>query len=76
MLLFSAANCKKRSSRADECSGPCPSKACGKNNVRPLRSPHFARALDIKLSNIICAMFEKSPYCASQILKLSLFSTL
>src|SRR5699024_10762753 len=45
--LCSPAICKKRSKRALECSGPCPSYPCGNNITRFDLSPHFARDEEI-----------------------------
>ena len=42
--LSSAQVCKKRSTRALECSGPWPSKPCGRSITSPLMRPHFTWA--------------------------------
>ena len=41
-MFSSAQSCRKRSSRAEECSGPWPSWPCGRNSVRPQSRPHLA----------------------------------
>lgn len=35
-------NCRKRSSREEECSGPAPSYPCGSSITKPLCRSHFA----------------------------------
>src|SRR5690606_16007286 len=66
-MLFSAHSSKKRSIRADECSGPWPSKPCGRSMTSPFDRLHFVSALDMYWSMMICAPLKKSPNCASQI---------
>ena len=52
--------------RALECSGPCPSKPCGRRSTRLLRWPHLSSAAAMNWSMIVWATFAKSPNCASQ----------
>jgi hypothetical protein len=52
--------------RAEECSGPCPSYPCGRRSTTPESCPHLARSAAMNWSIIGCAMFAKSPNCASQ----------
>ena len=40
-MLSSAHICRKRSSRALECSGPCPSYPCGRSSTSPFERVHF-----------------------------------
>ena len=65
-MLCSAQSCRKRSSRADECSGPCPSKPCGRYIVSPHMRPHFASPEAMNWSITTWAPLTKSPNCASQ----------
>mmetsp|Transcript_14999 Transcript_14999/g.63281 ORF Transcript_14999/g.63281 Transcript_14999/m.63281 type:complete len:284 (-) Transcript_14999:992-1843(-) len=66
---FAAAS--HRSGRALEWSGPWPSWPCGSNNTMPLLCPHFASAVVMNWSTTHCALFAKSPNCASQSTKVS-----
>mmetsp|Transcript_6912 Transcript_6912/g.29449 ORF Transcript_6912/g.29449 Transcript_6912/m.29449 type:complete len:287 (-) Transcript_6912:144-1004(-) len=66
---FAAAS--HRSGRALEWSGPWPSWPCGSNNTMPLRCPHFASAVVMNWSTTHCALFAKSPNCASHSTKVS-----
>jgi hypothetical protein len=65
-MLPSAESCRKRSSRALECSGPAPSYACGSSSVSRVDCPHLAAPAAMNWSMMICAPLLKSPNCASQ----------
>ena len=51
--------------RADEWSGPWPSKPCGSSRTTEERWPHFCSAEEMNSSMMVCAPFAKSPNCAS-----------
>ena len=70
-MFPSAHICRNRSSRALECSGPCPSYPCGSSSTSPESCPHFARSAERNWSMIGCATFAKSPNCASQSVSVS-----
>ena len=57
---------RKRSSRAEECSGPCPSIPCGSSSTSPERRFHFSSPEARNWSMITWAQLTKSPNCASQ----------
>jgi hypothetical protein len=65
-MFPSAADCRKRSSRALECSGPDPSYPCGSNRLSREVWPHFASPETRNWSTITWAEFTKSPNWASQ----------
>ncbi len=65
VMLSSAPIFRNRSRRAEECSGPLPSKPCGSSSVSRDFSPHFDSDETTNWSMITCAPFAKSPYCAS-----------
>ena len=65
--LSSTESSRNRSSRAEECSGPCPSIPWGRSSTRPESRFHFASPDERNWSTITCAAFTKSPNCASQI---------
>ena len=65
-MLSCAADCRKRSSRALECSGPLPSYPCGSSSVRREVWRHLERPETRNWSTITCALLTKSPNWASQ----------
>ncbi len=65
VMLSSAHICRKRSTRADEWSGPCPSWPCGSSMTREDRCPHFCSPEEMNSSMIVCAPLTKSPNWAS-----------
>src|SRR3546814_1353881 len=58
-ILSPAHNCRNRSSRAELCSGPCPSYPCGNSSTSPLARSHFASPLAMNWSIMICARSEE-----------------
>jgi hypothetical protein len=65
--LSSTESSRKRSSRALECSGPCPSIPCGSSITSPESRFHFTSEEERNWSMSTWAPFTKSPNCASQI---------
>ncbi len=63
----SPASCSQRSIRAEEWSGPWPSKPCGSISTTPECWPHLASPPAMNSSAIDCAPLAKSPNCASHI---------
>ncbi len=58
--------CKKRSRRAELCSGPWPSYPWGRRRTNPVVVIHFSSPDAMKLSIIDCALFVKSPNCKNR----------
>ena len=50
---------------------PLPSYPCGNRSTRPLRWPHLASPVATNWSTIPCALFAKSPNCASHSTKVA-----
>jgi len=75
VMFWPAARVRNRSRRAEECSGPWPSKPWGSSSTRPEAWPHFSSAATRKLSMMIWAPLAKSPNCASQTTRASAAST-
>ena len=67
---------RKRSIRADEWSGPWPSKPCGSSSTSDERCAHFCSAETMNSSMIVWAPFTKSPNCASHMTSASGLATL
>ena len=64
-MLCSAQSVRNRSMRADECSGPWPSKPCGSNRTTPDRWAHLSSPAEMNWSTITWAPLAKSPNWAS-----------